>query len=400
MNTLFDKHNKQLVKVKSGQIRYMMNEVDWKDRLFAITGARGTGKTTLIFQHIKHHLQGEKALYVSLDDIYFTNHRLVDLAEQLSLNGVYHLFVDEVHKYPYGTWAQELKNIYDFYPEMHVVFSGSSILQIYRGNADLSRRAIHYELRGLSFREYLAFEGILQLKPLSLEDILQHHQNISVDIIEQLHHKKIIPLFHQYLKTGYYPYYLENRDNYLQRLANVVNMVLESDLPAVERIEYPTVLKMKKLLGIIATLSPFTPNMTELSNNVGVTRVNLPKSLEYLERARLVGLLRDKNKMATMGKPEKIYLDNTNIALALSGTHADTGNMRETFFFNQLRAKHQVNSTAKGDFLVDGKYMFEVGGASKTFRQIANIPESYLAVDNTEYATRNRIPLWMFGLMY
>ncbi len=399
METLFTKHNKLLFNTKMEHVRYLMDGVDWSDRLFAITGARGTGKTTMIFQHIKQQ-QEQKSLYVSLDDIYFTNNRLVHLAEQLSLNGVHHLYVDEVHKYPYDTWAQELKNIYDFYPEMHVVFSGSSILQIYKGNADLSRRAMHYELRGLSFREFLAFEGIIKLTPLSLDDILKNHLEIAADIVSQLRNEKIIPLFHQYLKLGYYPYYRENRDNYLQRVANVVNMVLESDLPAVEHIEYATVIKMKKLLGIIATLSPFTPNMTDLSNNVGLTRANLPKSLDYLERARLVGLLRDKEKLNTMSKPEKIYLDNTNVALALGGVHADTGNMRETFFYNQLKAKYKVTSTLKGDFLVDGKYVFEVGGANKTFQQIAGLPESYLAVDNTEYATRNRIPLWVFGLMY
>jgi predicted AAA+ superfamily ATPase len=377
-----------------------MKDIFWNDRLFAIVGARGAGKTTMMLQYIKLHLDVKKALYVSLDDLFFSNNRLVDVAAQLSLQGITHLFVDEIHKYPYETWAQELKNIYDTYPDMHIVFSGSSMLEIYKGNADLSRRAVQYELRGLSFREFLEFENVIKLKPISLEDLLKNHIAIASDIVKRINPEKIILLFARYLKTGFYPYYKENPENYALRVANVINTVLEGDLPSIEKIEFMTTLKIKRLLGIIATLAPFTPNISELSKNINTTRTHLLKGIDYLERARILGLLRAKNSMGNMSKPEKIYFDNTNIAYALGGAEANIGNVRETFFFNQLRALGEVTSSNKGDFIVQGKYTFEVGGAKKSFKQIADIPDSYLALDNVETGYGNRIPLWMFGLLY
>ncbi|MDR0738286.1 MAG: AAA family ATPase, partial [Prevotellaceae bacterium] len=351
---------------KAKPIRYLMKDIYWNDRLFAIVGARGTGKTTMMLQYIKLHLDIKKALYVSLDDLFFSNNRLVDVAAQLSLQGVTHLFVDEIHKYPYETWAQELKNIYDTYSDLHVVFSGSSMLEIYKGNADLSRRAVQYELRGLSFREFLEFENVIKLKPISLNDLLKDHIMMASDIVKRINPEKITLLFNRYLKMGFYPYYKENSENYGQRVANVINTVLEGDLPAIEKIEFMTTLKIKRLLGIITTLAPFTPNISELSKNVNTTRPHLLKSIDYLERARILGLLRAKNSIGNMSKPEKIYLDNTNIAYALGGTSTNVGNVRETFFFNQLRAIGAVTSSNKGDFVVQEKYTFEVGGAKKT----------------------------------
>jgi predicted AAA+ superfamily ATPase len=375
-----------------------MPQIYWDDRLSGIIGARGTGKTTLMLQYIKQNLDPAKAFYVSLDDLYFANNRLVDLVYKLRQEGVVYLFIDEVHKYPYNTWAQELKNIYDSYPEMHTVFSGSSILKIYEGNADLSRRAIEYELFGLSFREFLAFEGVKNIAVVSLDDLRKRHVEIASDITNNI---KIMPLFRQYLQNGYFPYYKEGLHSYSRKLINTVSAVLETDLPATENIEFASVQKLKRLLGIIAGLVPFAPNMSQLGSYVDILRSNLPRSLLLLERARMLGLLRANGKnLSPLSKPAKIYLDNPNLAFALGNENPNTGNLRETFFYNQLRTICAVTDAQKGDFTVDGQFVFEIGGKGKTFTQIANISNSYLAVDNEEIGFGNRIPLWMFGLLY
>jgi predicted AAA+ superfamily ATPase len=375
-----------------------MMDVHWEDRLSCIIGARGTGKTTLMLQYIKQNLDPAKAFYFSLDDLYFANNRLVDLVYKLWQEGVTHLFIDEVHKYPYDSWAQEIKNIYDSYPEMRTVFSGSSILKIYEGNADLSRRVVDYELFGLSFREFLAFENIKNIAVVSLDDLLKKHVEIAAEITKGI---KIMPLFRQYLQNGYFPYYKEGLHSYNRKLLNTVNAVLETDLPAVENIEYSSVQKLKRLLGIIAGLAPFTPNMSQLGGHVDILRNNLPKSLLFLERARMLGLLRANGKnLGPLSKPAKIYLDNPNLAFALGNENTNTDNLRETFFYNQLRIVNRVTDAKQGDFTINGQFVFEVGGRNKTFSQIANLPDSYLAVDETEIGFGNRIPLWMFGLLY
>jgi predicted AAA+ superfamily ATPase len=375
-----------------------MKDVYWTDRLYAIVGSRGTGKTTLMLQYIKQNLNPDKAFYMSLDDLYFSTNRLVDVVGKLWQEGVTDFFIDEVHKYPYNTWAQELKNIYDSYPELRVAFSGSSILNIYKGNADLSRRAIDYELVGLSFREFLSVEGIVNIPAVSLEDLLERHREIAGDVTRGI---KIIPLFRKYLQAGYFPYYKEGIHHYSRRLLNTVNVILETDLPAVEKIEYISVQKLKRLLSIIAGMAPFIPNMAKLANLVDIQRSNLPRSLGFLEKSRLVGLLRESGKsLNVLSKPAKIYLDNPNLAYALGYDNPNTGNLRETFFYNQLRVVGTVTSAAKGDFTVNDQYIFEVGGSGKDFSQIADLPHSYLAVDETEIGWGNRIPLWLFGLLY
>jgi predicted AAA+ superfamily ATPase len=279
-----------------------------------------------------------------------------------------------------------------------VAFSGSSILNIYKGNADLSRRAVDYELFGLSFREFLAFEGIVNVAAISLEDLLKNHTEIAAEITREI---KIVPLFRRYLQSGYFPYYKEGMHLYSRRLLNTVNAILETDLPAVEKIEYVSVQKLKRLLTIIAGMAPFVPNMAKLGNLVDIQRSNLPKSLGLLEKSRLVGLLRESGKnLNNLSKPSKIYLDNPNLAYSLGYDNPNVGNLRETFFYNQLRIVGKVTNATKGDFMVNDQYIFEVGGSNKTFSQIANIPYSYLAVDETEIGFGNRIPLWMFGLLY
>ena len=398
MDTLINTYRNRLDRADSNFVRYLMKDVYWTDRLYAIIGSRGTGKTTLMLQYIKKNLDADQAFYMSLDDLYFSTNRLVDVVHKLWQEGVTHFFIDEVHKYPYNTWAQELKNIYDSYPELRVAFSGSSILNIYRGNADLSRRAINYELFGLSFREFLAFEGIVNVSAVSLEDLLERHQEIASEITKGI---KIIPLFRRYLQNGYFPYYKEGVHNYNHRLLNTVNAILETDLPAVEKIEYVSVQKLKRLLSIIAGMAPFVPNMARLGNLVDIQRSNLPKSLGLLEKSRLVGLLRESGKnLNNLSKPSKIYLDNPNLAYALGYNNPNTGNLRETFFYNQLSVVAKVTSAVKGDFTVNNQYVFEVGGSGKKFSQIADIPHSYLAVDETEIGWGNRIPLWLFGLLY
>ena len=398
METLIKTYHSRLKQVDNKFVRYLMPKINWDNRLFAVVGARGTGKTTMLLQYIKHNLNPDEAFYMSLDDLYFSTNRLVDVVYHLHQEGVTHFFVDEVHKYPYETWAQELKNIYDSYPDVKVVFSGSSILNIYKGNADLSRRAIHYELFGLSFREFLEFEGILQTSSFTLEDLLNNHTSIANEII---HKTKILPLFRQYLKTGYFPYYKEDLTSYHIRLLNTVNAVIETDLPAVEKIEFVTVHKLKRLLNVIATMTPFTPNMANLSRQVEMQRTNLPKSLLQLERAKLLGLLRAVEKSPDdLSKPSKIFLGNPNLAFALGENNLNEGNLRETFFFNQLSAVSKVCAAAKGDFTVNRKYIFEVGGKGKKFTQIAGIPDSFIAADDIEMGFGNKIPLWLFGFLY
>ena len=398
METLMNTYRNRLEQTSNAFTRYLMPEINWNNRLFAIVGARGTGKTTLLLQYIKQNLDLSKAFYMSLDDLFFSTNRLVDVVQKLWQEGVTHFFIDEVHKYPYETWAQEIKNIYDSYPDVKIVFSGSSILNIYKGNADLSRRAIHYELFGLSFREFLEFEGIKKTEAIPFDDLLKNHVSIASEIIRNI---KILPFFRQYLQSGYFPYYKEDLKSYPMRLLNTVGAVLETDLPAVENIEFASIQKLKRLLTVIATMTPFTPNMADLGRQVEIQRSNLPKSLILLERARLLGLLRSVEKSpGNLSKPSKIFLDNPNLAFALGENNPNTGNLRETFFYNQLKATGKVSNAAKGDFLVNNKYVFEVGGKGKKFTQIAGILNSYLAIDETEMGFGNKIPLWMFGFLY
>jgi predicted AAA+ superfamily ATPase len=377
-----------------------MKSIHWNDRLLAIVGARGTGKTTMMLQYMKSKLDLEKSFYMSLDDLYFTNHRLLYTVGDLYKEGITNFFIDEAHKYPYETWAQELKNIYDSFPKAKVVFSGSSILDIYKGNADLSRRAISYELFGLSFREFLILEKKIKpnVQPISLEYLLKNHTKIASEIIYKF---KILPLFRKYLQSGYYPYYKENLLNYHLRLQNTVNLVLDADLPAVDNIEYVSVVKLKRLLNIISEMVPFTPNMTKLGGAVEIQRPNLLKHLTQLERARMISLLKSREKkVEDLSKPEKIYLDNTNLAYAIGQGNTNIGNIRETFFNNQLRVHHKVTITEKGDFCIDNKYIFEIGGKNKDTSQIINTPNAYLALDEIELGGKNKIPLWLFGFLY
>ena len=397
METLFLDFNRLLESTKLDFERYLRPDIDWDDRLISVVGARGTGKTTMLLQHIKSTFPDrKKALYVSLDNIWFTKKELLPTVHEFYTMGGTHIFIDEVHRYP--NWAIEIKNLYDSYPDLHIVFTGSSILEIYKANADLSRRAISYHLHGLSFREFLELEYKYSTPTLILDDLLVNHIDIASKIVSEI---KIIPAFRAYLEYGYYPFFKEGLKRYSMRLRNVVNVILENDLPAVEKIEYASIFKIRKMLMIVASLVPYTPNITTLSTQLEINRASVIKFFVYLQKAALVNLMLSEQKgMSSLNKPEKVYLNNPNLIYALSPENANIGNVRETFFANQLSVLHKVATAKNGDFLVDSKHTFEVGGVNKGFAQIKNVEDSFLAKDGIETGYGNNIPLWMFGLLY
>ena len=380
--------------------RYLKSQIDWNNRLIAITGARGTGKTTMLLQHIKE-LYGnnpQDVLYMSLDNIYFSTNNLYSLADDFYSQGGKVLYIDEVHKYP--TWSQEIKNIYDDFPTLKIIFTGSSMLQIFKADADLSRRVRHYQLFGMSFREFLIYEGLLtKLKEaFSLAEILENHIPISQKLIREI---TPLPAFQKYLQYGYYPYYQEDINGYGERVLQTFNTIMESDLPNVENVDFYSINRIKKLFYILSEMVPFTPNISQLSQMVGVTRQSLMNYLQLLEKAHGVLLLKQQaTGIRQMVKPEKIYLQNTNYSYALSAENPEIGNLRETFFFNQLQQNHKVTYNEQTDFCIDGKYYFEIGGKNKSTKQIKDLNNAYLALDGLITGYRNEIPLWLFGFLY
>lgn len=379
-------------------IRYLFYQIDWNDRLIVVKGSRGVGKTTLLLQHIKlNHSLDASVLYASLDDLYFQANTLVDLAETFHQNGGEYLYLDEVHKYQ--NWSLELKNIYDNYPDLHIVFTSSSLLQIYKGEADLSRRAVSYDLHGLSFREYLMLENHLKIPAYSLEEIIENHLTLATKITDGL---RIMPLFKKYLQLGYYPYYLESELSYYQKMNNVINLILETDVPAVFKTEYQTIYKLKKLLYVIAKSVPYQPNITKLSEQISTkSRSSTLQYLDYLEKAKMtINLKTSARGTNYLVKPDKIYLENTNLMYCIGDVIKNEGNIRETFFINQMIQSHQVNTSKESDFLIDKKYTFEIGGRNKKNTQIQGLENAYIASDNIEVGFANKIPLWLFGLMY
>ncbi len=397
MQTIFRTYNRLIERSIFPHRRYLYDSIQWQERLIGIKGARGIGKTTLLLQHIHDNFPDRrKALYVSLDHLWFSEHSIMELAEYHFTHGGTHLFLDEVHRYP--LWIRELKNIYDSYPDLHVVFTGSSLLELNNAVADLSRRCRMYELRGLSFREYLEFEDVAHLQPIRLTELLSSHEQIAASIAADI---KVMPLFEEYIKHGCYPFYKEtDADGYGERIRSIVNTVLENDIPAVERLEYETILKTKRLMVILAEMVPFTLNITTLCSTLGVSRNQLMRLLALLERSALIRQLFTEAKgLKQLVKPEKILFDNPNLMHALN-PQAETGTIRESFFASMLAAKHRILAAKEGDVFVDGTYVFEIGGKGKGFKQIRNIPNSFVAADETEIGYGNKIPLWMFGLLY
>jgi hypothetical protein len=396
---LINQFNNKLSEVNLDFKRYLHEKINWNSRLIGIKGARGVGKSTLILQHIKEHFPDlQTVFYASLDDLWFRTHSLTELVAYLYTHGITHLFLDEVHKY--SDWSLNIKNLYDNFPKLHIVYTGSSMLEIDHSKVDLSRRQVLYTMAGLSFREYLEFEGVVSSMPsLRIEQLLRSHVQIAMEMVSKT---SVLQHFDRYLEMGYYPFYRDADSviDYHSRLREVVNVVVESDMPAVSEITYATVQKAKQLLMVIAPNVPLMPNISRLSQELEVTPSQCLKILYLLDRAGLLMLLTKEQKdYKHLSKPGKIFLGNGNLMYALSNT-VNLGTCRETFFANQLIALGQLTMPEKGDFLLDNHYLFEIGGSSKDFRQIANIPDSYLAIDDIEIGHRNRIPLWMFGLLY
>jgi predicted AAA+ superfamily ATPase len=397
MDTLIEKSYQKVRDTDTHFIRNIMNKIDWNDRLIGIRGARGVGKTTLLLQRIKKFLRNTgEALYVSLDNLWFADHSLLSLVDFFVKRGGKFLYLDEVHKYP--KWSQVIKNIYDDFPALKVVFTGSSMLEILNARADLSRRAIVYDMQGLSYREFLNITQKTTFQAVSLSDILNNHKEISDDILPNF---KPLKFFTDYLQHGYYPFFTEGVERFPYRLEEVVNMILEVELPLLRNVEPAYVLKIKQLLQIVSESVPFIPNIDNLCKRIGIHRNTLLSYLCYLQETRLTNHLhKDISGINRLQKPEKIYLENSNLAYTLAKNNTDIGNIRETFFLNQLSYNHTVEYANSGDFWVDKTFLFEIGGKSKSGKQIKDTNNAYIAADNIEYGLGNKIPLWLFGMLY
>lgn len=391
MNALKNVFLKEIELVSTKYVRYLHDKIEWKSRLIAILGARGVGKSTLVLQHIKLYEDINTTLYVSADNIYFSAHTLLDLANEFYNLGGKALYIDEIHKY--NNWSQEIKNIYDSFPDLRIVYTGSSILELEKGGADLSRRKLEYRLPGLSFREYLMISRDINVKTHSLQEILTH----KVEFPYSDH--KPLALFKEYMKEGYYPFF--NDYGYYMRLSSIVNQILENDIKDFAEMTVSTARALKKLMYIIAQSVPFKPNYSKISNDIDVNRKLASDLMIYLEKAQLITILRDNSfGISSLGKVEKIYLNNTNLSYALVGEMTDIGNARETVFLSLLNPIYDITSSPHSDFIVDKKYTFELGGKNKKQKQIKDVKDSYLVKDDIEYGSANIVPLWTFGLLY
>lgn len=398
MEFLFEKYQQKLRYTNLSYIRSMMDDIDWDARLIGIKGARGIGKTTLLLQYIKLYLSDKlsQTLYVSLDDIWFNNHLLSDLVADFVRKGGAYLFLDEVHKYK--GWAQELKNIYDDYPLLKVVFTGSSLLEILNARVDLSRRAVVYQMQGFSFREYIALETSIKFEKLPLASILENHVQEASIINNQI---KPFQYFDDYLRQGYYPFYQEQPNLYASRLGEVINMILEIELPLLRGMDIAYISKIKQLLMIIAESVPFIPNVSKLSERIGINRATLLSYFHYLDEINLTkNLFKDAKGISLLQKPSKVYLENTNLSFAISPQHVNKGSLRETFFINQVAYLHELNYTDRGDFKVNNHYTFEIGGKDKDFKQLEGLEDAFVVCDDIEYGFGRKIPLWLFGFLY
>ena len=388
MDKLYELYYAKLDETPTNFLRYLHNRINWDNRMIAILGERGVGKTTLMLQKIK--LDGvAHTLYFGADNVYFSQHTLFDTANEFYRKDGQRLYIDEIHKYP--SWSAELKMIYDYCPQLQVVITGSSILDLYKGTADLSRRIISYTLVGLSFREFLAMAKGIVLPPASLEEILRHEVRFPAG-------ERPLALFDDYLKTGYYPFWKET--DFATRLTNVINQTVENDIPTYAKMNISTSRKLKQLLFIISQSVPFKPNYTKIGAAMECDRGTVADLAYYMDKARLTMSLRHQDDgMKNYGKPEKLYLGNTNLIQALSEGKPEVGNIRETFFLSQMQVNHEVSASKAADFLINGK-TFEVGGKSKGKKQIAEVKDAFVVKDDIEYGYENIIPLWHFGMNY
>ena len=397
MDSLLRSMDRRIAGAETGYHRPLYGEIDWDDRLVCVMGAKGTGKTTMMLQYLKEHpLELNRSLYVSLDSLLFANRSPFEVAEWHHNNGGERLFIDEVHHF--RSWQTLIKNIYDEFPKMKIAYSGSSMMRLAAGSGDLSRRQRVYELKGLSFREYLSFEGVGDFAPASLDEILVDHRGIARAVVSKI---PVLRYFRQYLENGYYPFYKSARSGYHERLHSVVEQTLERDYPEIEDVSLATIKKAEKMLMILAQSCPQVPNMKKLYAELETDRNQGLKILYALQRAGFLSLVSSKAAdLGNMSRPDKIYCDNPNLMYALAST-VDIGTLRETFFVNQLKAAgHEVQYPPVGDFKVDGKWLFEIGGKGKTFKQIADIKDSFVVNDGVETGFGNKIPLWLFGVLY
>jgi len=397
MNSLLEQSAYLLSNTSLGFKRFLFDEIKWKSRLIGIKGARGTGKTTLGLQWLKEQgLPATKAAYFTLDDLYFTNHSLKETVTQFHKAGGKILVLDEVHKYK--NWSTEIKNIYDIYTDIKIIFTGSSIIDISKQEADLSRRAVVYELPGLSYREFLLLKHNVQLPLFSLENILKESTTLR-----SLFQNSFRPLeyFNEYLQTGYYPFMMEDNDTVHQKINQLIRTIVEYDMAELKDFDIRNAKKVLQLMYVIAQQVPFKPNLVKLSEKTDIHRNSLNNYLHYLEQAKLISTLQPAGKStAVLQKPEKIYLNNTNLLFALAEQEVDTGNLRETFFLSQLNVMSKITMPKQGDFFVDNKYTFEVGGKDKSRKQIAGIKNAWVVKGDLEYPIGNELPLWIFGLLY
>lgn len=389
MKRLFEYSNKLINDTETSFLRYMYAEINWNNRMIGLIGPRGVGKTTLVLQYIKQNLNPAETLYITAEDFYFVDNKIIELVDTFVKFGGKYLFIDEIHKYK--DWARELKLIYDYHKDLNVVFTGSSVLDIKKGASDLSRRAVIYNMQGLSFREYLKLFHNISAQTYTLEEILQH----KVDIPEM---ERPLPYYVDYLKRGYYPFALE--EDFDIRLAQIINQTLENDIPIYADMNVATGRKLKQLLAIISKSAPFKPNMSKIAEMLSASRNNISDYCLFMEEAGMIAQLRDHTGgIRGLGKVDKIYLDNTNLIYNLANNTSNIGNIRETFFLNQMRVKHNVLSSTVSDFLIDDM-TFEVGGKNKGQKQIKNIENGYVVKDDIEYGFLNVIPLWQLGLTY
>lgn len=398
MRELISYQNKILAQITDNWYRSLFAELDWEQRLLGIKGLRGVGKTTMMLQYLKYHYNNpEQALYVTADNPWFYEHSLFELIEEWDKNGGKLLLLDEIHKYP--GWARELKVGYDGHPEMQFIFSASSAFDIFKAEGDLSRRAVVIPLPGLSLREYLHFTSGISIPPVTLEEILHRGEEISREITGKI---KPIPLFKKYIRVGYFPFGVDDEESLSQqKFSAIINAVLENDLAYVQDYSPANVQKIKKLLGIVAGSAPFSPNISKIAGKLKVGRNTIYNYLKHLDDAHILNLVHKSGRgISVLQKPDKIYFENTSLALALN-SDANAGTLRETFFLNQLKnSGHTVHLAKKGDFLADEQFVFEVGGKNKRSDQIRDMDNAWLALDDIEYAFRRSVPLWLFGFLY
>ncbi len=397
MKNLIKNHRLLISNLKTTFRRNIIDEISWNDRMLGIKGARGIGKTTMILQYIKEKYQiSEECLYVNMDDLSFPFKNLIELAEKFTQLGGKILFIDEVHKQP--NWIIQLKNIYDFFPELNIVFTGSSILELDHSKADLSRRAVMYNMKGLSFREFLQIETKSEFQKYTLAEIVENHEIIAYELLGKF---KPLKYLGNYLKVGYLPFYLQNKETYLIKLSELINQIIEYDLSYIANIDVEYFAKIKRFLYLLSQYVPVKPNISSLSAQMEVSRKTISNFIHYLQKADiLTTLYTDDKKFKSMTKPEKILLNHTNLYHALANDNVNIGSVRETFFVNQVSYKHEITIPKKGDFLIDNEYTFEIGGKDKGYKQIANIENSFIVSDDIEIGYKNKIPLWLFGFVY